>query len=240
MNFVADLIFRPSIHFDISPATFTSIWLGLLGLMILMVYAGVRARKQRREGLSRLAMESGCEFFETPDPSLAAELAEIQVQQPRLGAGTFRNVMRGSYGGSEFIMGDLTMGSGKQRAAMTVASFKFPSKFPTFFVCQEGLLWRLTEKLGYKDIDFEDAPEFSGRFFLHTDDEPETRALFKRDLTSAFETNIAPGLFVCSSGPWLTVYHPNRMLSVEQARELKMQAETVAEAFRRVKAATAW
>ncbi len=232
-------VFSRPIHFNISPTVFFSIWIGILSLIILMVFAALREKKKRQEGLSRLAMDTGCEFFATPDEMLAMELAQIQIQQPRLGGETFRNVMRGSYGGLQSILGDVTMGAGKSRTMMTVASFKFPVAFPTFLVCAETLVWRLAEKVGYKDIDLDDAPEFSRRFFLHADDEAAVRTLFTRDLTLAFETSVAPGLFVCSSGPWLTVYHPNKMLTVEQCRELKVQAESVAEAFRRAKSARA-
>jgi hypothetical protein len=239
MTIVAALFFRPPMQFDISPVTFFSIWVGLLGLMILMLYAAARQRGQRRDGLSRLALETGFEFIERPDPAFAAELAQIQVQQSGFGSVSFSNVLRGSYSAREFVIADLAVGRGKNRSAMSVASFKFPTVFPRFVFCPETLIWRLADKVGYKDIDFEDAPEFSRRFFLHSDDETAARALFTRDLRSAFEANIAPGLFVCASGLWLTVYRPNKMLSVEQTRELRQQGEMVAEAFRRVKAAGA-
>jgi hypothetical protein len=206
--------------------------------MIAVVYAAFREGRQRREALERLALELGFEFIAKPDAALAAELASIKVQQQlSFAPASFNNILRGSYGGGPFVISDLTIGSGKNRSCMTVASFKFPADFPRFVLCPETLIWKLADKLGYKDLDFDEAPEFSRRVFLHADDEAAARALFKRDLTSAFETNIAPGLFVCSSGPWLTVYHPNKTLSAEQVRELKQQAETVAEAFRRVKAA---
>jgi hypothetical protein len=229
---------RPQqIHFNISPAVFRALWIGFAALIVLMLYSRIRQLKQRTGGLRQLAMQSGYEFFEKPDAALDAELAAIQIQQPRIGSQRFQNVLRGSYGGHESILADLTFGQQKQRSYASIMSFKFPDTFPSFYLCPESTLWKLTEKLGNKDIDFDDAPEFSRKFFLHGKDEAAIRQFFKRDLTLAFESGVSGEYFVCTSGRWLTVYRPNRLLPVAQVLELKQKAEAVVEAFRKARPA---
>lgn len=229
---------RPQqIHFTISPTVFWAMWIGFAALIVLMLYSKIRQVKQRSEGLRQLAMQSGYEFFEKPDAALEADLAEIQIQQPRIGAQRFQNVLRGSYGGHESILADLTFGQQRQRSYASIMSFKFSEAFPDFYLCPESTLWKLTEKLGNKDIDFDDAPEFSRKFFLHGKDEAAIRQFFKRDLTLAFESGVSGEYFVCTSGRWLTVYRPNRLVPVAQVVDLKQKAEAVAEAFRKVRPA---
>ena len=67
------------------------------------------------------------------------------------------------------------------------------------------------EKLGYADIDIDGAPDFSRRFFLHGQDQAAVRALFKPEVTQAFEQLDAKTQWsVSGSGQWL-VFSPARL-----------------------------
>ena len=221
------------IHFDFPPWLFWAMWLGFLGLVFLMLNAKARELRKRREGLEQFGMERGLLFTEKPDDTLAEKLAPIQMgkleQRPR-----YRNILQGSGGGGEVIIADRTVGSGKSQSTSTVVAFKFAAPFPSFMLCPENLLWRLADKVGYSDIDFEGAPDFSRRFFLHGQDPEAVRALFKPEVTQAFEQlDSKSNCHVSGSGLWLVVYRPTGLIPVPELRDFLQQAESVANAFRR-------
>jgi hypothetical protein len=238
MHFLVAFALAPrTVHFDLPPAVFSFLWVGLLAFMVLIVYAAVRARRKRRQALEQFAMESGFLFSETPDPGAAEELAQVHVSGPQTGLASrprFSNVLRGSAAGTEAIICDRTVGSGKSQSTSTIIAFKVPRPVPEFMLCHETMLWRLADKLGYSDIDLDGAPDFSRRFFLHGKDQAAVRALFTPDVTQAFE-QLAPTaeLYVCGAGSWLVFYRPGRLILVPEYREILQQAEMLVNAFRR-------
>jgi hypothetical protein len=225
------------IHFNNPPWLFWAMWLGFLGLVVLMLYAKSRETKKRRDGLEQFGMENGFLFSEKPDDELAAHLAEIHFNVAQLEyAPHYSNVLQGSAGGGDAVIADRTVGSGKSRSITTVVAFNLKSPLPTFMVCAENVLWRLADKVGYSDIDIDGAPDFSKRFFLHGKDEAAVRELFKPEVTQAFEQLDAKVHFsVSASGPWLVVYRPGRLIPVQELRDFLQPAESLANAFRRAR-----
>jgi hypothetical protein len=230
------------IRFNSPPWLFWAIWLGLLGLVVLTLYAKSRETKKRREGLQQFGMESGFLYSEKPDDALAAHLAEIHFNvaqleyKPRYG-----NVLQGSAGGGNAVIADRTVGSGKNQSTTTIVAFNMKEALPSFMVCEETLLWRLADKVGYSDIDIDGAPDFSKRFFLHGKDEAAVRALFKPEVTQAFEQLDTKVHFsVSGSGPWLVVYRPGRLIPVQELRNFLQPAESLANAFRRARSTSAF
>ncbi|MBZ5567321.1 MAG: hypothetical protein LAN64_05655 [Acidobacteriia bacterium] len=217
----------------IPPSWFWAIWLGFLGLIALMLCVKAREVRKRREELEQFGMERGLLFSEKPDDALAEKLALIRMarmeSRPR-----YRNILQGSAGGGEAIVADRTVGSGKSQSTSTVVAFQLATPFPSFMLCPENALLRLADKVGYSDIDFEDAPDFSRRFFLHGQDPAAVRALFKPEVRQAFEQLDPKGnLYVSGSGPWLVVYRSGRLIPAQELRDFLQQAESVANAFRR-------
>jgi len=224
-------------HFDIPQWLFWTLWLGVLGLIVLMLYAKSREKKKRREGLEQYGMETGFLFSEKPDDALAAHLAEIHFNVAQLEySPRYSNVLQGSAGGGDAVIADRTVGSGKNQSTTTIVAFNMKTALPRFMVCGETLLWRLADKVGYSDIDLDGAPDFSKRFFLHGEDQAAVRALFKPEVTQAFEQLDTKIHFsVSGSGPWLVVYRPGRLIPVQQLRDFLQPAESLANAFRRAR-----
>ncbi len=228
------------IHRDLPPTFFFLLWFGFLALILLIVWAAKREQRKRREALEQLAMESGFLFTEKPDDPSAQELQQIEISgapggyRPR-----FRNLLRGSAAGTEVIIADRTVGSGKSQSTSTIVAIKFPNALPSFMLCHENVLWRLADKLGYSDIDLDGAPDFSRRFFLHGKDQAAVRALFKPEVTQVFEQlDPKTRLYASAAGTWLVLYgRPGLLLPVEKIREFLQQAEIVANAFRRARGA---
>lgn len=224
-------------HLVIPPWLFWTIWLGFLGLVLLMLYAKSLQTKKRREGLEQFGMENGFLFSEKPNDELAAHLAEIHFNVAQLEYNPrYGNALQGSAGGGDAVIADRIVGAGKNRTITTIVAFNMKTPLPTFMVCGENLLWRLADKVGYSDIDIEGAPDFSKRFFLHGKDEAAVRALFKPEVTQAFEQlDSKVHFYVSGSGPWLAVYRPGRLIPVQELRGFLQPAESLANAFRRAR-----
>src|SRR5512146_1691296 len=131
-------------------------FVGMCALVAALVYFSLRAQRKRREALAQFAMENGFIYSAKPDPGVAAELAQIHTAaigddiNPRLD-----NVLQGSAAGCELIIVDRTLGSGKSASTATICAYKFGAPFPNFMLCPENVLWRVADKLGYRDIDVE-------------------------------------------------------------------------------------
>ena len=227
-------LFRPSqkVHFDIPPSAFWLIWMVFLALIIALVYAKRRGIGKRREELNRFAMESGLTYSETAPEGLGTALSGMNLVgfsiNPR-----FSNVMTGNRSGCDLVIADRKVGGGKNQSTTTIVAVKSAEPIPSFMLCSENMLWNIADRVGYKDIDFEGAPEFSKRFFLHGDNVQAVRDFFTPEVIRAFEQlDSAAGLYASGTGNWLVLYKPGRVLAVQQIRDLLQKAETVADAFR--------
>ncbi len=229
-------------HFHLPPAIFWLIWAGMLGFFVLLVWAAARARRKRREGLEQFAMESGFSFSPEADQAIAEELAPLQVSVGMAAAGGARyaNILRGSRGGREVVIADRSVGQGKSQNTTTIVAVRFETPLPPFYLCTENLLMHIVEKFGYSDIDLESAPEFSRRFFLHSDKPDEVKALFTTDVTAAFEQlpQDSP-LSVQSGGQWVALFHANRLISPTKLPEVVDTTSRIADALHRGQEAAA-
>ena len=223
---------RPA-HFALPP-WILAIWLGFFLLFLVMVAAKFRALKKRRAAMEQLGMEIGFAYSRMGDEALATELGKIQISG-NLGTARYGNVLRGSAGGGDAIIADRTVGTGKTQSTSTVVGFNLKTALPSFLLCEENVLWHIAEKLGYKDIDIDGAPDFSKRFFLHGNDEAAIRALFKPELTQVLEgVDSKTHLYATGGGSWVVLYErPGVLMPVEKIRGFLQQAEIVANAFRR-------
>ena len=69
----------------------------------------------------------------------------------------------------------------------THVMFRTPDDhWPDFRLMPEGFGLGLTKLLGVKDINFDDAPEFSHRYLLKGGDEAAIRGVFRQQVTDAF------------------------------------------------------
>lgn len=224
------------VHYNPPPQVFWLVWGGFLGFFILLIWAAARAKRKRREALEQFALESGFAFSAEADAAIAEELAPIQasVGMAAMGAARYANILRGSREGREVVIADRSVGQGKSQSTTTVIATKFETPLAPFSLCTENFLMHVVEKFGYKDIDLESAPEFSQRFFLHSDKPDEVRALFTSDVTAAFE-QLPQDAFLCvqAGGNWLTVYRGARLTQPDQLRGLVDMAGKIADALHR-------
>ncbi len=233
---------NPGVHFDLPPSVFWLIFGGFIGFFVLIVWAAARAKRKRREGLEQFALESGFSFTAEADPSIAQELAPLQVSVGMAAAGGARyaNILRGSRSGREVVIADRSVGQGKSQNTTTIVAIRFETPLPPFYLCTENFLMHIVEKFGYSDIDLESAPEFSRRYFLHSDKPDEVRSLFTTDVTAAFE-QLPQDAFLCvqGAGKWLSVFRAAGLMQPERLRDFVNLAGNVADVLHRGQEAAA-
>ena len=69
----------------------------------------------------------------------------------------------------------------------TLALFQCPDhRWPDSMMRPDSFAMKLPKMLGVRDIDFDDAPEFSKRYFLSGSDDAAIRGVFRKEVTDAF------------------------------------------------------
>jgi hypothetical protein len=125
-----------------------------------------------------------------------------------------RNVMKGEIDGLTVSLFDYTYvtGSGKSRREhrQTVVGLSLPtSSLPPFLLKPENVFYRIASALGWHDIDFPEAPNFSKHFLLRGAQEHAIRAAFNPGVLDFFERH--PGLSAEGCGSQLVYYRAGRL-----------------------------
>lgn len=220
---------------DWPPASVWGIWFGVVAALALIGSISILRKKRRREALEQFGLEIG---FSLSSQIERATKDELQPLQTSLGDfdfnPTYENLLRGTRDGRELVVTDRTEGLGRSRSTATVVGVRFIPPLPPFSLGSEGVLHRALNELGYKNIDLDSAPEFSRRFFLHSDEPHAVRELFTRDVIAAFEhLPREDGLHVLSNGQWMAVYRPGRVIPINELRGMIEIAVTLGSALHR-------
>ncbi len=85
-----------------------------------------------------------------------------------------------------------------------------PQKLTAFYMEKESLIHRMLDSSGFRDINFEEHPEFSRNFFLQGTNEEEIRAFFTKELMDLFMQN--PDFHVEADGDSLFIFHGEMVL----------------------------
>ena len=109
------------------------------------------------------------------------------------------NCLKGTFKGIDvsWEIADVTFSEGAAFTAetfnMTLMVLKLPKKLPVFTMEKEGVLEKIFDRVkaytGYKDIDFEMYPNFSKKFLITGNKEPEIRSFFTEEIIRFFESN---------------------------------------------------
>lgn len=138
---------------------------------------------------------------------------------PLLGEGRsfgFTNIIyrTSGEGGTAVFDYSYTVGSGKNSRSyvQTVALFRdMGVPWPEFQASPENFAHKLVSLFGYQDIDFDDSPDFSGRYLLRGPDESGIRMLFDRGLRDILSAH--KGISVQTRGKALLVFRHGRRVS---------------------------
>jgi hypothetical protein len=155
----------------------------LIGLIAgLLFYFDKKRRQQWLEVATALGFESLAIF--------PTELDGVVGSSPLLSTGrqrTWTNIYRRQVDSLGVVFGDYryTVGQGKNTKVwyQTIILFHSPTfASPRFEIKPEGWFSRIGEMLGAQDIDFAEAPEFSKKYVLKSDDEAAVRDFLRPDI----------------------------------------------------------
>ena len=109
------------------------------------------------------------------------------------------NCLKGKFKGLD-VSWEITDVTFSEGAAFTAETFnttlmvlKLPNKIPVFTMEKEGVLDKIIDRVkaytGYKDINFEMYPDFSKKFLISGNKEPEIRSFFTDNIIRFFESH---------------------------------------------------
>lgn len=205
------------------PFFFILLGLGLAGTMIWHKH---KAELARTAAMEQWANSLGYSFSATDSFGLAKQLQDFELfkrERSRwINKGKIRNILRSLVGETEVYLFDYTytVQAGKSRKAVTQTVFFANDKqwfLPDFHLKPENWWHKLQAKLGMSsDINFEENPEFSEKFWLQGQLEPLIRQQFTPQLQG----------FMCEKPPahlegknyYLIGYKPKKRLAIQDAQ----------------------
>lgn len=198
---------------------------GGLTIAIAMMLRAIRRKDERAKGMRALAAEWGLEFSAlVPESSLP--FARLRFFTETALGSEVEHVMQGD----DLWVADVFRSDGSGSDASidrhtVVACAVEGGDLPSFSAVPEDALDRLFQRLGSRDIDFGDDPEFSRAFELKGSPEAEVRSLFDPAVRKA-AVALPRRVRFEGRGGWVLVCSPGRTpvsdlaLQVESARGL--------------------
>lgn len=194
-------------HFELN---INLIFAAVAAVAVIAVSATLYLAYLRRKALEELAVSRGMKFskegFQSGDLS-GTGLAVFMRGNGRRSGNMLSGAGSGGAKSLSFFDYSYTTGRGRNRSTqsltLALADFGEP-RLPAFELKPEGLLYKLGEMLGFKDIDIESAPEFSAKYRLTGPSEPEVRAFFGPATVMCFERH--QGLNVQGGGRYMAIY----------------------------------
>jgi hypothetical protein len=163
---------------------------GVIGIIIGVSVYTARMQRLRREAIERFAADSGLTFSAEDVEKTRARLVDFQLFKEGRGQRAY-NLVRAEAEGVRMSVFDyqFTTGSGKSQHTYRQTVLAVESNglhLPPLSIRPENLFDALAGILGFRDIDFEDHPEFSRGFVLKSPDEERTRKLFDDEMFQFF------------------------------------------------------
>ena len=170
------------------------IGLSIIGLFVVAVIVVVILGKQRTKRLKQLSESMFFTFdgeYSDEDGAFLQSLGHLALFRKK-DQGAW-NVMHGKANGVTIAIFDHRYSSGstnsRRVSEQTVIVFQSDQlQLPHFTMRLESVAHKLsTSILGYRDIDFEGHPNFSGKYHLHGNDEEGIRKVFTDRVVHFFE-----------------------------------------------------
>lgn len=186
-----------------------------------------KRKAHRRHELQQLAQALGLTFHDKDMFGLAAQLKAFHLFNRERGMRWARgskvvNVMRGQVDGTDVYLFDYTYmiytGNSAQEVRQTVFFANDKNlHLPDFRLKPENWWHKLLTKTGAgKDINFEEHPDFSRRFWLTGEIEALVREKFNPDLQDFLAAR--PPIHLEGSNYYLIAYKPGKALNADEAQ----------------------
>lgn len=210
-----------------------------VGFIIAVVLLGRYFERRRTAGLAAVAGQLGFAFSADEDESLIGQMDGLPLAEGGRDK-TARNIMSGQVDETEILIFDYSYvtGSGKHRhtTAQSVMFLRWPgSELPRFSLQPEGMFHKLSELLGYNDIDFDSHPQFSKRYLLRGANAAAVREMFTDEVLAIYEAK--NGLYTEAAGNVLLFYRLGKRVKPQELGAFYEEGWTAYAAIRRLSAA---
>ncbi|MDX2195358.1 MAG: SulP family inorganic anion transporter [Cytophagales bacterium] len=134
------------------------------------------------------------------------------------------NLITGSLSGARFLIADVML---KEQIGFRADNFKTTLMYmtdiekyniPNFYVEKEGIMDKIKELQGIRDIDFDEYPMFSEKYFLVGDDEHEVRTFFKKPIIELFE--ISENIYVEAKHDTLLIHGEPKLMNLKDIKNM--------------------
>lgn len=185
------------------------------GLLTWSIFSWRKAKfvASRREELAVLVAERGLRFADENEFQLGRELREFDLLKKSyfFKESQITNVLSTSIGFTDIFLFDFTFMRSTGKSAVPVRQTVFFAKnrdwkLPDFKLKPEGWWQKIQQYFGRTDIDFEENPDFSNRFWLTGEFEEMIRTSFSPEVRAFFEHN--PPIHVEGNNYYLIAYKP--------------------------------
>ena len=193
------------------PESYTPFGMSIFLLIFFVLFGWICFRKVRgtRKALTEFAASRGFSFSTNGRHILSAEYFRFPLFKRGRARGV-RNVFTGQYNWVDFTLFDYWHKSSDMSHNYLVAVFPTVLSIPDFELRHESIPDKIREKLGQKEIDFEEDPEFSERYHLLGTRAAAVQGFFREDLRSVLrhmDKSKLDGME--GSGHWLVFYRWN-------------------------------
>jgi hypothetical protein len=200
---------------------------GVIALIVVIAVFAHLAEKKRTEDLRLQAGRLGLTTFQEEAPAPLAGFHHFPLFN-RGHSKRIRNLMEGSVDEIRVAVFDyhFTVGGGKSQTVhhQTVCAVcDRRLRLPVFDLKPESIWNKLGALFGYEDIDFEEHPEFSRKYFLSGVGEAAVRALFRPEVRDNLEKR--DGLSLEGAGDRFICFRTN--VRVEPGKIESLTRETL-------------
>lgn len=162
----------------------------VVGIIVAVSVYNAQMQKMRRESIQGFANESGLTFWADDIEKLRTRLLDFQLFKEGRAQRAF-NVLRAEAEGVSMTVFDyqFTTGSGKSQHTHRLTTLLVEADslhLPPLTLRPENIFDSIAGVFGFRDIDFENNPEFSRGFVLKSPNEEFTRKLFDQDICQFF------------------------------------------------------
>jgi hypothetical protein len=187
------------------------VWYVVPSVVALAVLAFVLNRRReaaRTEDVRRFARQRGFEYRDKVDRP------PVQTRLFKEGRGRrVHNVLSREEIDAKTMLFDYRyVQSGGEHSSVehvTVAAFRRDGRsFPPFELRPENVFHKIAGALGWRDVDFEAYPDFSGKWLLRGPDEAAIRRVFEPSVLAFFEKT--SGWSVETENGWVVAYRAGR------------------------------
>jgi hypothetical protein len=202
---------------------------GVLVITASILLIALRSEKKRKEAVSKYAEDLGIKFYEQLPSADTQAFSQFGIASKGSGQQA-KNAVIADSGELRMTIFDyeFTTGSGKNRTThrQSMVLAHSPSlQTPAFTISPESFLHRIADWFGFKDIDFDEDPEFSDAFLLKGEDVDAIREFFDSKRRKAFVA--LPKVAVESKPGCFVFYRPHKRVKPDEYKTLMEEAFTI-------------